>query len=189
MKPRAARAETITAVDASGGFYPIEKMRAHVDDVPHLAVSVFLFRGDELLLQQRATTKYHSGGQWANTCCSHPHWQESLQDCAERRLYEEVGLRRALAPCGRIDYRTPVGTLFENEHVHCFVGRASARSLESVRPDPHEVQALCWMPLDAVLDDIARAPEHYTPWLRIYLDRHLDLIRAACRAAARLSAT
>ncbi len=48
-----------------------EKITAHEKGMLHRAFSVFLFHGDSLLLQKRASSKYHCGGLWTNTCCSH----------------------------------------------------------------------------------------------------------------------
>lgn len=91
-------------------------------NVPHVVISIFVFHGQRLLLQKRADTKYHSGGLWANTVCSYPRWNEEAQICAGRRLQEEMAWEVPLKEFGRIDYATRVGTLYENEHVHCFYG-------------------------------------------------------------------
>ena len=51
----------------------MEKMEAHRQAVLHRAFSVFVFnKNGDVLMQQRAFSKYHSGGLWTNTCCSHP---------------------------------------------------------------------------------------------------------------------
>ena len=71
----------------------MEKMKAHQDGLLHRAFSVFIFNDkEELLLQQRAFSKYHSGGLWTNTCCSHPRPNETIKDAANRRLFEEMGM-------------------------------------------------------------------------------------------------
>ena len=104
VQPAARRREApavkqlIPAIAADGSFYPIEKMDAHRRAVQHLAVSVFVFSDDELLLQRRAESKYHCGGLWANTCCTHPYWNEADDVSAERRLMEEMGLNLSLTP-------------------------------------------------------------------------------------------
>jgi isopentenyl-diphosphate delta-isomerase len=72
----------IPAIADDGTLFPIEKMEAHRIAQQHLAISVFVFSGTKLLIQQRAKGKYHCPGRWANTCCSHPHWQESVEDAA-----------------------------------------------------------------------------------------------------------
>ena len=70
----------------------MEKMEAHEKGVLHRAFSVFTFNSQgELMLQRRALSKYHSGGLWTNTCCSHPRDGESTKEAAHRRLLEEMG--------------------------------------------------------------------------------------------------
>ena len=167
--------EIITAIDDQGTLYPIGKMDAHIRNVPHLAISVFLFNEGRLLMQQRAYSKYHSGGLWANTCCSHPRWQESLPDCAQRRLAEEVGCRPSLTHFGKIDYAAQVGDLFENEAAHCYVGYMDDAVLPLVS-NTDEIQALRWQTLDQLQSDISNCPDEYTPWVRIYMQKHFDLI-------------
>ncbi len=71
----------------------MEKMRAHEEGRLHRAFSVFLYKDDAILLQQRAKEKYHCGGLWTNTCCSHPRMGESVYQAACRRLQEELGIR------------------------------------------------------------------------------------------------
>ncbi len=167
--------EIITAIDDQGHLYPISKLDAHIRNVPHLAISVFLFHEGRLLMQQRADDKYHAGGLWANTCCSHPRWQESLPDCARRRLAEEVGCCPMLTHFGKINYSAVVGDLFENEVAHCFVGYMDDADLPIVT-NTDEIQALRWQTLDQLRRDIGNCPDEYSPWVRIYLQEHFDLI-------------
>ena len=75
----------------------MEKMEAHHKGELHRAFSVFIFNSkNELLLQRRALNKYHSGGLWTNSCCSHPRVNEDLLKAAERRLVEEIGIKTKL---------------------------------------------------------------------------------------------
>jgi isopentenyl-diphosphate delta-isomerase len=70
----------------------MEKQEAHEKGLLHRAFSVFIFNDQkELLLQQRALTKYHCAGLWTNTCCSHPRENETVVQAAHRRLQEEMG--------------------------------------------------------------------------------------------------
>lgn len=167
--------QTITAIDEQGELYPIGKLEAHLRNVPHLAVSVFLFHEGRLLMQQRAEGKYHSGGLWANTCCSHPLWQESLADCAERRLMEEVGCQINLTGFGTIEYQAVVGDMFENETAHCFVGYMPDPGLP-IGFNTDEVSALRWQTLEQLRTDLRLCPDEYSPWLRIYMKEHFELI-------------
>jgi len=164
----------IPAIAADGALFPIEKMEAHRRGALHLAVSVFVMSGEALLVQRRALSKYHCGGMWANTCCSHPHWDEAPADSAHRRLREELGLSLQLSACNVIDYKAEVTNgLWEHERVHVFRGEGAAGM--SVAPDPAEVLETRWMSLDELQRDARLRPETYAPWFRIYLARWPEL--------------
>lgn len=161
----------ITAIDEHGDGYPVGKLEAHRRALQHLAISVFVFRGTETLLQRRALGKYHSPGQWANACCSHPDWQEAIASCAARRLREEMGLDLPLRPAAVMDYRADVGGgLTENERVHFFEADWSTPE-PVVAPDPDEVAEYRWVDVTALREEVATNPQAFTPWLRIYLAR------------------
>ena len=169
--------ELITAIDSdqARGFYPVEKLEAHVRNIPHVAVSIFVFCGKHLLLQKRADTKYHSAGLWANTVCSHPRWNEDAKVCAGRRLHEELGWGVPLREFGRIEYAARVGQLYENEHVHCFHGRLAETELPADF-NPHEVAAIEWLTIPEVLKQIAIRPESFSAWFKIYMSKHRTLL-------------
>jgi isopentenyl-diphosphate delta-isomerase len=172
----------IPAWDATGVLVPVGKLAVHRQGLRHPAVSVFVLRGQEILIQQRAAGKYHTPGLWANTCCTHPNWGESALTCAERRLAQELGINGlALRHVGQVEYRAEVPgvrePLIEHEVVEVFVGEAGwPLDLEL---DPEEVQAVRWVSLDSLRAEIAAKPEAFTPWLRIYLEKHAAMIFAA----------
>lgn len=178
-----AREDTlpIPAIGADGALFPIGKLEAHRLGQLHLAVSVFVFCGDRLLIQRRAAGKYHCGGMWANSCCTHPYWGEDPAACAQRRLRQEVGLVLPLEHRAVVDYRADVTDgLIENERVHVFEGWMAETRID-MPIDPEEVAELRWIDRNALRAAIAADPESFTPWLRIYLDRWREL---ALRAAA-----
>ena len=161
----------IPAIAGDGSVYPVGKMRAHVEGLLHLAVSVFVFDGDFLLIQKRASTKYHCAGQWANTCCTHPHWGESIEACASRRLQEELGFTLPLTRHETMEYAADVGSgLREHERVTLFSARADRRTL-AIHPVESEVEAVRWVSQRQLRLDVVRHPENFTPWLHIYLER------------------
>jgi isopentenyl-diphosphate delta-isomerase len=155
-----------------GVLQPVEKLAVHQRGLQHKAVSVFVLDGDRLLIQQRAAGKYHTPNLWANTCCTHPHWDEPDADCAHRRLGDELGITGlTLRAMGELHYRADVGNgLTEDEVVAVFLAKAGADL--PMRLNPQEVQAVRWVGLDALLDQIAQTPAAFTPWLQIYLTQH-----------------
>ncbi len=180
--------ESITGIDrgTQSAFYPVGKLDAHLQDIKHLAISIFVFRNEYLLLQKRADGKYHSGGLWANSVCSHPRWNENPQDCADRRLYEELGWNTELAEFGTIDYSARVGDLYENEHVHCFYGHIDDDHRMG-EFNEREVQAIEWLTIPQILGEIARRPETFTEWFKIYMAQHREMIGRVMHPALKIT--
>jgi len=162
-----------------GRLTPVDKLEAHRRGLRHPAISVFVMDGDAVLLQRRAAGKYHTPGLWTNTCCTHPAWGEESAACAERRLREELGIEGlATVLRGRIEYRADVGGgLTEHEVVDVFT--ADAPHDLPLALNPEEVAETRWMRLDELAAAVRADADTYTPWLRIYLDRHRDLIFGA----------
>ena len=168
-----------------GVLTPVDKLTVHVEGLRHKAVSVFILAGDKMLIQRRAMGKYHSPGLWANTCCTHPLWGETAEDCAYRRLTEELGITGLpLEHRGQIEYRAEVGGgMTEHEVVDIFVAQATEALL--LRLDPDEVLEVVWIDVGSLTQETMRRPERFTTWLRIYLDEHAGAIFGASNDAAR----
>ncbi len=148
------------------------KIEAHVRGKLHRAFSVLIHDGEgNMLLQQRARGKYHSGGLWTNACCGHPRPGEETVDAARRRLREEMGIDCPLVPLETVTYRADVGNgLTEHEVVHLFGGCWQGE----VAPDPAEVSDQAWRPLDDVRHAALANPERFTAWFKVYLNRDTD---------------
>ena len=110
-----------------GALAPMDKLDVHLKGVRHKAVSVFVLDGPRVLIQRRALGKYHTPGLWANTCCTHPHWNEAPRDCALRRLSQELGIDGLdPQPVDRVEYRADVGGgMVEHEVVDIFIAQAA----------------------------------------------------------------
>jgi len=161
-----------------GTLKPVEKFEVHKLGLRHKAVSVFVFYQGQLLIQQRAMSKYHSPGLWANTCCTHPEWDEDDLACAHRRLEDELGMRNmTLVSAGELEYRAHVGNdLIEHEVVQTFV--AVCEHEPSISPNPDEVMAHKWVDPITLERLIATAPDQHTEWLKIYFREHFDALFA-----------
>ncbi len=161
--------EKVILVDANDQEIGIaEKLIAHREGALHRAFSIFVFRSDgQLLLQKRAQTKYHSGGLWSNTCCSHPRPQEALEEAAHRRLTEEMGFDCALKEIFSLTYNVQLeNDLWEHEYDHVFVGQYEGEPT----PHPEEIDDWKWIDLGGVRKDIHNNPDRYTYWLRVCID-------------------
>ena len=147
----------------------MEKVEAHRLGKLHRAFSVFIFNSKgELLLQQRAMSKYHSAGLWTNTCCGHPRPAEETKDAALRRLNEESGIKTELDHLFTFSYRAEFENgLTENEIDHVFSGISDILP----KPNPEEAEEWKFASLIQIETEIKAHPEKYTAWFRICLNR------------------
>ncbi|MEM7525628.1 MAG: isopentenyl-diphosphate Delta-isomerase [Pseudomonadota bacterium] len=161
--------QTMIPAWVDGALQPVEKLEVHQKGLRHKAVSVFVMDGDFLLLQRRAFGKYHTPGLWANTCCTHPGWDEPILDCAARRLREEMGISGlALAHTDQVEYRADVGGgLVEHELVDLVVADAPMDLF--IQPNPDEVMEFEWVDIEDLTGELIDEPDRFTPWLRIYM--------------------
>ena len=137
------------------------KSEAHRRGLLHRAFSVFLIRGDEMLIQQRQFGKYHSGGLWANACCSHPRDGEVLADAVQRRMMEEIGLRCPVQEIGHFVYRSRYGEhLYEYEYDHVFLGDYQGE----VPFNPEEISEVRCSGLEELAADLAANGQNYGSW-------------------------
>ncbi len=149
----------------------MEKMEAHEKGLLHRAFSVFLFnKNGEMLLQQRAISKYHSGGLWTNTCCSHPRENEKTIDAAHRRLEEEMGFDCEIEKAFHFTYKSALDNdLTEHELDHVFLGTYEGE----IKPNPEEVESYKYVSIEFLMKDVAENPQNYTEWFKICLEEVL----------------
>ena len=156
----------------------MEKQAAHIGPHLHRAFSVFIFNSKgELLMQQRALSKYHSPGLWTNTCCSHPRSGETLEEATSRRLMEEMGMTCPMHEVYTFIYKAPVGQgLTEHEFDHVFIGQSD--DIPNINTD--EVASWKYMRLDDLKKDLELYPELYTEWFKITFEemtRHANIFK------------
>jgi isopentenyl-diphosphate delta-isomerase len=144
-----------------------EKLKAHELGLLHRAFSIFIFNSKgELMLQQRALHKYHCGGLWTNTCCSHPRVGEGTAAAAHRRLQEEMGFDCELREVFSFVYKVPfTNGLTEHEFDHVFVGTYDADPVLN----PEEAASWKWISPTNLQAAIAADPDSYTYWLKVAL--------------------
>ena len=143
----------------------MEKMEVHEKAILHRAFSVFVFNHQgQLLLQQRALTKYHSAGLWTNTCCSHPRPEESTEAAATRRLSEEMGFCTSLEKVFNFIYTAHFDNgLTEHEFDHVFIGFFDG----VIKPNTEEVNSFQYISFDEIDVHLISTPEIYTEWFKI----------------------
>jgi len=147
----------------------MEKQQAHLEGLLHRAFSIFIFNSEnKLLLQKRASSKYHCGGLWTNTCCSHPRENETVQEAANRRLQEEMGMQCDLTPIFSFVYKANFENgLTEHEFDHVLFGESN--QIPSINIE--EVEDYRFVGIEELQREIKESPQNFTPWFLIALDR------------------
>jgi isopentenyl-diphosphate delta-isomerase len=150
-----------------------DKLVAHQKGLKHRAISVLIFNGKgEWLLQKRASNKYHSGGLWTNTCCSHPYPNESTQISAERRLMEEMGMETNLSYLFDFSYCVELDNeLTENELDHVFVGKTD----DLPRLNSNEASDYKYVSTKDIQEALNMNPEYYTEWFKIIFKKMKEI--------------
>lgn len=150
----------------------MEKMEAHEKALLHRAFSVFIFNTDgQMLLQQRASKKYHSPNLWTNACCSHPKPNEKTDNAARRRLKEELGFETELEKIFEFIYKADFDNgLTEYEFDHVYTGIYEGE----IKPNPAEVLDFCYKSMEDIQQSIQSHPHKYTVWFAIAFPRIMD---------------
>lgn len=150
----------------------MEKTPVHEKGLLHRAFSIFIFNSaNELLLQQRSDTKYHSPGLWTNTCCSHPRPGEEVGDAVRRRLQEEMGMQCELAFQFSFIYKHEFANgLTEHELDHVYFGSSD----QQPNPDTLEVRDWKYVNMGDLKRELETQPEQYSPWLNICFSKVLS---------------
>ena len=148
----------------------MEKIEAHEKALLHRAFPVFVNNDKgEIMLQQRALSKYHSPGLWTNTCCSHQRDGEQNLAAGKRRLMEEMGFETPLKELFSFVYKADMGNgLTEHEFDHVMQGEFN--KLPNINPE--EVASWKWMLPDDIKKDIEKQPDLYTPWFKIIFEKY-----------------
>jgi isopentenyl-diphosphate Delta-isomerase len=148
------------------------KLEAHERGVLHRAFSVFLFNTQgQMLLQQRALSKYHSAGLWTNACCSHPLPGEDIERAAHRRLQEELGFDTKLTKAFEFTYKATFDNgLTEYEYDHVFIGTYN----DSIKFNKAEVNSISYVDISNLTKQIKDNPHQFTAWFKIALPLLLE---------------
>ena len=140
------------------------KEAVHRRGLLHRAFSVFIVRDGEMLIQKRNPDKYHSGGLWSNTCCSHQQKGEELAESVHRRMIEEMGFDCEVEEKFSFVYRTQFRPdLCEYEYDHVFVGTYDGE----VQVNPEEASEIRWIPFEKLKEELVKEPEKFSSWFII----------------------
>ncbi len=157
-----------------------EKIEAHKRGQLHRAFSVYIVNASgQLMLQLRASSKYHCGGLWTNTACGHPRPDEPVKEAAQRRLREEMGIETELCKGVEFIYHVPFDNgLTEHEYLHVFIGRYEGIPVLN----PEEADGWKWVDIKNLQKEIDADPDAYTYWMKMTLQKIQKQLLAQARA-------
>lgn len=139
-----------------------DKLKVHEDGMLHRAFSILIFNDNgDMLIHRRALDKYHSGGLWTNTCCSHLPENYSMDEIIHLRLKEEMGFDCQLD----FEYKFTYITTFDNglteyETDHFYIGIFNGDPIVN----ESEVMEWKWISYKELSDWITRSPDEFTYW-------------------------
>ena len=166
--------KVLAKTNSNADFKLVDKLLAHKKGWQHYAYSIFIFNSkNELLLQKRASHKYHSPNLWTNTCCSHPlsAGLNEIQSFAKNRLQEEMGFTTDLEFLLQFEYNVKCdNNLTENEIDFVFIGCYNKNPI--INKD--EVCEYKWISINDLIQEITTKGQHYTEWLKIILSNYAE---------------
>ena len=155
----------------------MDKMMAHKKPVLHRAFSVFLINGNKILIQKRARSKYHSGGLWANACCSHPRANRVFLDSIYDRLKFELGIDEKidLKELFSFSYLSKYSSeLYEYELDHVLIGKTTE---DYFNFNKDEIEELKYVDIDWLKQDLVLNPTSYATWFLICAPKVIDYLK------------
>ena len=152
------------------------KEDAHFNCKLHRAFSIFLFDKNEMLIQRRAFDKYHSGGLWANSCCSHPRANKTMQESLDDRLQHELNLSPIkLTEIFDFTYLTKFNeNMYEYEYDHVFVGNLNKQEINFNKDEICETK---WIDIDQLSKELTTNPEIFASWFLICAPKVIKYIK------------
>ena len=147
----------------------MSKSESHSSPNLHRAFSIFIYnKNKEILIQKRASHKYHSPGLWANACCSHPRIKENIKLSAIERLKDEVGIETDIEELFSFIYMNKFhDTLYEYELDHVFLGKYDG----AVILNKEEASEYKWISINDLKEDLLKNPLNYASWFIICAPR------------------
>lgn len=159
------------------------KSDVHKGGKLHRAFSVFIYSGSRMLLQKRASEKYHSGGLWANACCSHPRRGEALDDALHRRMHQELGIDCKVEKLfDFIYFQKYSDVMFEYEFDHVYAGQFSG----SIDFDPDEIEDIRWIEFDELKEELLGNPSKFAAWFLIAAPRVIKILESSNKSQSEL---
>ncbi|MBP7700870.1 NUDIX domain-containing protein [Candidatus Woesebacteria bacterium] len=173
----------ITLVDENNNVLgEMDKYKAHEHPAKlHRASSVWLINDkNEVLLQKRSVQKIVGAGWWGNAICGNVRPNETFEDCAIRRLREEIGViyqneageKLQLKPIYQFIYKAYCNSKYgEFEFDQVFVEKYNGK----VELNHEEASDYCWVDFNFLINEIQKNSSIPSP--KETLDFSIELLK------------
>ena len=170
------RADLIEVIDLNKKVIAVKsKLEVHENGLFHKAFSVIIVNdNNEMLLQKRAATKYHFAGKWSNACCGHPYPKENILEAANRRVYEEIGIRLEIKELFSLSYSCfdNESGMHENEFDTVFIGKYNKSVTDF---NKNEISKIIWVHKHLLQKEYKINTLNFTPWFVLILEKYFLL--------------
>lgn len=164
-----------------------EKLDVHKAGRLHRAFSLFIYdiNDHKILIQRRASGKYHSGGKLANSCCSHPYQNEEIEQALKRAMKDELGLVREfdIKKINEVSEIEPDDTIYFLDSFKYFsdYGEMKEHELDSVYLYPvtslndlnlnaNEVEEALWLSTKEIDERLRKNQDEFSSWFPMAYD-------------------
>ncbi len=134
----------------------------------HLAFMALVIDSErKIILTRRSSKKSLWAGFWDASVVSHVLPGETVEQAAERRGKEELGIEVDFADLGSFYYFAKHGDSAENEFCHVLLGKSD----DEIVFNPVEIEEIKKIKLPELKEEIKNNPKIFTPWLKLALEK------------------
>ena len=142
----------------------------HQKNLLHRSIHILVFNSkDEIFLQKRSMSKDESPGLWDTSSAGHVDTGETYDECAHRELWEELCIKAALKPLGKIQ---ACGETHQ-EHVQIYTCETDA----TIKINRDEISEGRYFELKFLEQEVQRTPEQFTSSFKLILKMYMAALK------------
>ena len=137
----------------------------HQKNLLHRSIHILVFntQGD-VFLQKRSMAKDENPGLWDTSSAGHVDSGETYDDCAQRELWEELGIKALLKPLDKIE----VCQETYQEYVQVYTCKTNA----TIKINLDEISEGKYSSLEILESEIQRIPDQFTSSFKLILKKY-----------------
>ena len=137
----------------------------HQKNLLHRSIHILVFNHqDEVFLQKRSMAKDENPGLWDTSSAGHVDSGETYDDCAQRELWEELGIKALLKPLDKIEACQET----YQEYVQVYTCKTNA----TIKINLDEISEGKYSSLEIIESEIQRIPEQFTSSFKLIMKKY-----------------